>query len=330
MLPFSNHWACDESGRHSPVPGTDPKADAERNKVCFVYRNTTLAQQPIDHTTLTGSIVRDAVGFVKAHAGGPWLYYLAFPQCHVSMFTNTSFTNTSRNGIFGDNIREMDWAVGQVLEALRTTGQDKRTLTFFSSDHGPHVELCNEGGTAAHLRGGKGDSSWEGGLRVPGIAYWPGTIVPGVSAAVVSTMDIFATAVAAAGAPMPTGRIYDGRSLLPLLRGVNETSPHEALFHYCGDTLMAVRYKQWKLRFFTEQLPFDNYSTVHCTGGWAHGEFFQGGWTCHGGSVSAPGSTAAQLARGLTTRRQGHHKQPARADGRRERPCRALSAAHVR
>ena len=79
--------------------------------------------------------------------------------------------------------------------------------------------------------------------------------------------------------------MFAGRNLLPLLTGQNISSPHEALFHYCGDTLMAVRYKQWKLRFYTEQLPFDNYSTVHCTGGWAHGEFFQGGWTCHGGSV---------------------------------------------
>ena len=90
-------------------------------------------------------------------------YYMAFPQCHVSMFTNTSFTNTSKNGIFGDQIREMDWAVGRVLAAVAAHNLMHNTIFFFTSDHGPHVELCLEGGTAGHLRGGKGDSSWEGG-----------------------------------------------------------------------------------------------------------------------------------------------------------------------
>ena len=78
---------------------------------------------------------------------------------------------------------------------------------------------------------------------------------------------------------MPADKEMDGKSLLPLLRDAtgNTSTPHEALFHYCGDTLMAVRYKQYKLRYYTEELPFDNYSTVHCTNGWSHGEFFQGG-----------------------------------------------------
>lgn len=170
ILPFSNHWACDESGRHSPKPGMDATADKERNSSCFLYHNTTLVQQPIDHTNLTETLVADAQAFIsKAVADQtPFLYYLAFPQCHVSMFTDFAWTNTSKNGIFGDQIRAMDWAAGQVFSLLQTLGVDSNTISFFSSDHGPHVELCLEGGTAAHLRGGKGDSSWEGGLRVPG------------------------------------------------------------------------------------------------------------------------------------------------------------------
>jgi arylsulfatase A-like enzyme len=67
-------------------------------------------------------------------------------------------------------------------------------------------------------------------------------------------MDIFATVIAAAGGEMPTNHQMDGKSLLPLLLGQNASSPHEALFHYCGDTLMAVRYKQYKLRYYTEQV----------------------------------------------------------------------------
>eukprot|EP00750_Incisomonas_marina_P030542 INCI7612.4.p1 GENE.INCI7612.4~~INCI7612.4.p1 ORF type:complete len:645 (-),score=68.39 INCI7612.4:179-2113(-) len=311
ILPFSNHWACDESGRHFPKPGTDAATDQHRNSTCFVYRNTTIVQQPIDHTTLTETLVADATGFVETSAAvnAPFFLYFPFPQCHVSMFTNTSFTNTSANGIFGDQIREMDWAVGQVLDALQEAGVADHTLVFFTSDNGPHVELCAEGGTTAGLRGGKGDSSWEGGLRMPGIISWPGKLqipVGSVVDAVVSTLDISATILDVASQeaemqvassksgnsnyPFPdNGLVYDGRSLLPMLLGGNASfGPHDedGLFHFCGDTLMAVRIGEYKLKYYSEQLPFDNYSQVHCTHGWAHGEFFQGGWDCHGGSVT--------------------------------------------
>jgi len=247
-----------------------------------------MVQQPIDHRNLTATLVSDAVSFINTHASQQqkFMYYLPFPQCHVSMFTGTNWSNTSVNGIFGDQIREMDWAVGQVLDALKDNGVDKNTLVFFTSDHGPHVELCEEGGTAAGLRGGKGDSSWEGGVRVPGIIYWPGVITPQVSDSIVSTMDVFATVLDFAGGIPANDRIMDGKSLAGMIRGTNASSPHEALFHYCGDNLMAVRVGDYKLRYYTEQLPFDNYSTVHCTGGWAHAEFFQGGWDCKGGSVT--------------------------------------------
>jgi arylsulfatase A-like enzyme len=162
ILPFSNHWACDESKRH--VADVTARSST---KVCFLYHNTTLVQQPIDHSNLTRTLAADATGFIARRAadGRPFFYYLAFPQCHVSMFTGTDWSNTSANGIFGDQIREMDWAVGQVLDALSAHSLAANTLLFFSSDHGPHVELCLEGGYAGGLRGGKGDSSWEGGLR---------------------------------------------------------------------------------------------------------------------------------------------------------------------
>ena len=87
----------------------------------------------------------------------------------------------------------MDWAVGAVVEALEPVRRE--TVVFFTSDHGPHVELCLEGGLAGPLRGGKAYSGWEGGVRVPGIVSWPGTVRPGVSDALVSTMDVFATAL---------------------------------------------------------------------------------------------------------------------------------------
>eukprot|EP00729_Bicosta_minor_P004467 gene4467-16338_t len=278
---------CDDAASYVHYP-------APENKSCFIYHNTTLVQQPIDHTNLTATLVADAETFLQTavEQNKPFLYYMPFPQC-----------------IFGDQIREMDWAVGRVLASVASYNLMNNTIFFFSSDHGPHVELCLEGGTAAHLRGGKGDSSWEGGLRVPGIVFWPGVIQPRVETAVVSTMDVFATVMELAGGTMPLDKEMDGVSLVPLFTsgatgngndifgdvggghggvgaGEASVSPHKALFHYCGDVLMAIRYKQYKLRYYTEELPFDNVSTVHCTNGWAHGEFFQGGWTCRGGTTT--------------------------------------------
>ena len=120
-------------------------------------------------------------------------------------------------------------------------------------------------------------------------------------------MDIFATVIDLAGGAMPSDKVMDGVSLVPLLKSnqqLDQASPHTALFHYCGDTLMAIRYKQYKLRYFTEQLPFNNFSTVHCTNGWAHGEFFQGGWTCHGGSTTTNNPPE------LMVRRDHHQPHP--------------------
>jgi arylsulfatase A-like enzyme len=111
------------------------------------------------------------------------------------MFTSSQWTNSSANGIYGSNMREMDASVGIIRAGLQEAGVENDTIIFFTSDHGPHIELCSEGGNAGPLRGGKAYSSWEGGVRVPGIVTWPGTVSPAVSSTIVSSMDIIATAV---------------------------------------------------------------------------------------------------------------------------------------
>lgn len=113
----------------------------------------------------------------------------------VSMFTSSQWTNSSANGIYGSNMREMDASVGIIRAGLQEAGVENDTIIFFTSDHGPHIELCSEGGNAGPLRGGKAYSSWEGGVRVPGIVTWPGTVSPAVTSTMVSSMDIVATAV---------------------------------------------------------------------------------------------------------------------------------------
>eukprot|EP01043_Picozoa_sp_COSAG02_P003953 COSAG02_NODE_100_length_36897_cov_9.681749_13_plen_226_part_00 len=165
-IPFSNHWACDEKQIHMAAPNPS---------VCFLYRGQKMVQQPIDHRNLSMNFARDGVDFINAHAHGPkpfFLYY-GFAHMHVNMFNNEQYEGSSVNGVWGQGMNEMQWEVGQVLDALRAQSIEKETLVFFTSDHGPHIELCLEGGNAAGLRGGKAYSSWEGGMRVPGIAWWP-------------------------------------------------------------------------------------------------------------------------------------------------------------
>ena len=143
LLPFSNHWACDEDKRHVAQPSA---------KTCLLYHNDTLLQQPIDHSNLTENMAADAAGFIRdaarrqreasakanaaeAAAQQPFFLYFGFPQCHVNMFNNPRWANSSRNGIFGSNIREMDWAAGQVLTALKDEGllEAGKTIVFFTS-----------------------------------------------------------------------------------------------------------------------------------------------------------------------------------------------------
>ena len=288
-LPYSNHWACDESNRHSPLY---PEASN-----CFLYANATVMQQPYSHHNLSAVFAKDATDFIAESAAQsnalgaartPFFLYYAFAHMHVSMFNGPQFDDTSANGLWGDGVREMDWAAGEVLDALKANGVDDDTIVFFTSDHGPHIELCLEGGTAGPLRGGKADSSWEGGMRVPGIVRWPAGIAAAgrVVDALASTMDIYATVRELAGAaPHSAAHPLDGRSLVPILaRGAAAASVavHDVLPFYCSSRIMAARSGDYKLVFFREDLPDDDYATTHCTNGLAHGEFFES-WPCFNG-----------------------------------------------
>src|SRR6185436_15616543 len=117
---------------------------------------------------------------------------------------------------YGDAVEELDWSVGEVLATLRAESLAENTLVVFSSDNGPWLIMGNQGGSAGLLKDGKG-STWEGGMRVPGIAWMPGKIAPGVTTQMASVLDLHPTALALTGATAPTGVVLDGRDLRPLL-----------------------------------------------------------------------------------------------------------------
>lgn len=184
-----------------------------------VLRNEAEIERGPDQTQLTRRYTEEAQKFIRERRGGPFFLYLAHNMPHVPLFASERFKGRSPRGLYGDVVEELDWSVGEILETLRREKLEQNTLVFFSSDNGPWLIFNQHGGSAGLLREGKG-STWEGGMRVPGIAWWPGKIAPGgVHRGIASTMDLFTTSLRLAGADVPADRVIDGLDLRPVLLG---------------------------------------------------------------------------------------------------------------
>ena len=190
---------------------------------------------------------KEAVDFIGRNKDKPFYLYFAHNAVHTPIYPGAAFAGKSQNGRFGDWVEEVDWSVGQVLDALRSQGLDKDTLVVFTSDNGPWLTKGTDGGSAGPLRGGKG-STWEGGVRVPTIAWWPGRVPAGsVNDAVAATIDLLPTFVSLAGGTVPATPVIDGRDITSILLGQSKESAREAHFYFSGYDLQAVRQGRWKL-----------------------------------------------------------------------------------
>ena len=190
---------------------------------------------------------KEAVDFIGRHKDQPFYLYFAHNAVHTPIWPGAAFAGKSQNGRFGDWVEEVDWSVGQVLDTLRTQGLDKDTIVIFTSDNGPWLTKGADGGSAGPLRGGKG-STWEGGVRVPTLAWWPGRIPAGsVNDAVAATIDLLPTFVSLAGGTVPATPVIDGRDITPILLGQSKESVREAHYYFAGYDLQAVRQGRWKL-----------------------------------------------------------------------------------
>lgn len=200
-----------------------------------------------DRDTPIERFTDEAVRFISARRDRPFFLYFAHTATHIPLHPGKRFRGRSPHGLYADWVEEVDWSVGRVLDALREQKLADDTLVIFTSDNGPWLPYGSEAGTAEPLRGGKG-STWEGGVRVPLIAWWPGHVpANAVRDAVAGNIDFLPTFVSLAGGPVPTRPKIDGRDLSPLLLGQSETSPHEAYFLYNVHRLEAVRSGPWKL-----------------------------------------------------------------------------------
>jgi arylsulfatase A-like enzyme len=221
-----------------------------------LYRDDQEIENPIHQETLTERYTDEALRFIQDSrtAHRPFFLYLAYTMPHVPLSVSKKFAGRSRRGLYGDVIETIDWSAGRILQTLRDSGLTDNAFVFFSSDNGPWLSKHEDAGSAGLLREGKG-STWEGGLRMPGIAWWPGHVNPGVTAELASTMDLFTTSLTLAGVPLPADRVIDGKNLLPILQGTGK-SAHTTLFFYIDQDLTAVRKGPWKLHFAT-QTEFD-------------------------------------------------------------------------
>jgi arylsulfatase A-like enzyme len=215
-----------------------------------LLRDGQVVEQPADQTTLTRRYTEDAVQFIREKKEGPFFLYFAHTFPHVPLFASPAFKDKSRAGIYGDAVEELDWSVGQVLDTLTKESIAERTLVFFTSDNGPWLIMGDQGGSAGLLREGKG-STWEGGMRVPGIAWMPGRIRPGVTSELANAMDLLPTSLRLASVPLPAGVTLDGTDLGPLLFE-RKSLPSRPFFYYRGDQLFACRLGQWKTHFKTQ------------------------------------------------------------------------------
>jgi uncharacterized sulfatase len=206
-----------------------------------LFEGEKLIEYPVVQATLTRRYTERALSFIEKNRDRPFFLYLPQAMPHKPLAASEEFYKTSGAGLYGDVIAELDWSVGQVLTKLKELDLDEKTVVIFTSDNGPWF-----GGSTGGLRGMK-SRNWDGGVRVPMIARWPGRIPAGQTIAEpCGTIDVLPTIVAAAGVAQPKDRTIDGRDILPVLAEKAKT-PHEALLAMGGDRVMTIRSGKWKL-----------------------------------------------------------------------------------
>ncbi|RMC06734.1 hypothetical protein DUI87_16180 [Hirundo rustica rustica] len=241
---------------------------------CILMRNHDITEQPMNLQKTTSNMLKEAITFIERNKHRPFLLFVSLLHVHTPLITTEKFQGRSRHGLYGDNVEEMDWMVGRLLDVINKEDLKNTTFIYFASDHGGFLEAhrghSQLGGWNGIYKGGKGMGGWEGGIRVPGIVRWSGVLPAGtVIDEPTSLMDIYPTVVQLAGGAVPQDRhrvstarapavdflsclvtlalsirVMDGHTLVPLLQGTEQHSRHEFLFHYCGVFLHAVRWHQ--------------------------------------------------------------------------------------
>jgi arylsulfatase A len=250
-LPYSNDMGPESDGTKSNFGDPLPSTPMNPQPPLPLLRNEKVIKRVLatDQTHLVTMYTKEAIRFIREHKKVPFFLYLAHNAVHFPFYPGIKFRGKSANGLYGDWVEEMDWSVGEVMKSLQTYGIAKNTLVIFTSDNG-----ATPRGVNLPLRGYK-FSTWEGGLRVPTIVWWPGMVPAGTSSdAICGMFDILPTFAALSGAKVPDDRKIDGADICSIITGDRGfPRPHQFFFYFAGLQLQAVRDSVWKL-----VLPHDN------------------------------------------------------------------------
>jgi arylsulfatase A-like enzyme len=263
---YDSYFGIPYSNDMDQIPGApagrekfnDPKSEYFNVPL---MNNAEIVERPADQKTLTKRYTERAVQLIKESTAQPFFIYFAHNFPHVPLFASDDFRGTSKRGLYGDVVEEIDWSVGQVLNAIREKGIADKTLVIFTSDNGPWKQYDLQGGSAGILREGKG-TTWEGGMREPGIFWWPGTIQPNIVTELGATLDLLPTFASLSGAKLPEDLKLDGYDLTPVLKQA-APSPRREMFYYWGTDVYALRVGPHKAHFRTKSNFTDNAPTTH-------------------------------------------------------------------
>ena len=212
----------------------------DMNPPCLM-RDTQVIEPRADMNSLSQRYAAEAVKFVESARGGPFFLYHPHTFPHIPLGVSERFRGKSRLGLYGDVLAEMDWGIGEILSALRRHGLEENTLVLFASDNGPWYQ-----GHPGPLRNRKG-TTYEGGVRVPLLARWPGRIPAGrVSAAAASTLDLFPTIAKLCGGSK-TANPLDGADIWPVLSGASNRIERDLLLYFMDWNAQCARRGKWKL-----------------------------------------------------------------------------------
>lgn len=239
-IPYSN-----DNGPLHPVPKGIPALP--------LYDREKIIELDPDQSQFTRRITEHSVDFIRQNKNKPFFLYIPHVMPHVPIFASDKFKGKSRRGLYGDVVEELDWSVGEIAKVVSELGIAKKTLILFASDNGPFLSYGEHAGSANPFREGK-LTTFEGGVRVPFIASWPGKIPKGkVSSEMITSMDLYVILSKMAGAKIPEYRI-DGQDLTPVVMGVSGAKGRDVFWYYSGNELHAVRKGKWKLHVPHEYL----------------------------------------------------------------------------
>jgi arylsulfatase A-like enzyme len=241
-LPYSHDIAPDHPNRKKfkfpPLPLLSDETVIEKNP---------------DRSQLNQRFTKEAIRFIRNGSSEPFFLYVAFTIPHAPLLPPEEFLKNSDNGPYGAYVELLDYCTGLLLDELKRSGLDENTLVIFSSDHGAALGKIQPGSNGV-LRGQKG-TTYEGGMRVPGIIQWNGKIEPGsICKKIITQMDLLPTIASITNASLPKDRIYDGKDVSNLFLNPALEVDESVFFYRWMDELHGVRSGRWKLML---KVPFE-------------------------------------------------------------------------